>query len=429
MELSANNMPPPKVLRPPGAKKKSSETSPVAMSGLAALVAISAAAACYFMHSKVVAISIDDTVALKSVFYSGQPWLVQCSKGRAATQVLSDAEGSLKAARLGVLDCDAVLPSGKTTYQRFKLSPPTSCPVYLAIANMEKPQIVPCNELRSGSHLAAWAAKTTKPKVFAPTTTAAFDSQCLKKAWCVLVLSAGSRLNDAERAAVAALAEAERRVRVVKVDTSNYNLLLDLPSGVPEPRAGHATVVLVKQLEGAEESAPAAAEPDGFGDPEVEAPIAGQPAAAVVLPGGLLDAKAARKALGEALGSEAELPGGLVRLEKRPSLRPKRAPQKAYKSLEPQVYDAPKKEEPASKTLTDGELKVLREERQRMVREREQEQRQRMVAEEEGASNIVEDVPEGEAGTDGGGSPLEAEADDAGDAEEEEEAAEEEEFE
>lgn len=361
----------------------------------------------YFMSSKVVAVSTSDSAALKEIFFSGAPWLVQCTKDKKASQVLRDAEGSLKTTNLGLIDCDAALPSGKTLFQRFKLSPPSSCPVYLAAANMEKPQIVPCNELRSGSHLAAWATKATAVKVYAPTTTSAFDSQCLKKQWCAILLSAASRLNDAEKVAITKLAAANRRVRVVKVDAANYNLLLDLPgAGVPTPVPGASELLLLKQLEGPEEGGAAGEEePDGFSDPDTE-DITGQPVAARLLSGGLRDAKAAAKALGDALASAAELPEGFSRLAKRPSLRPKRAPQRAYKSTSDGASKS-REAEPAAKTLTDAELKALRAERERMAKEREQQQREAMAAEEAAASNIVEEVAEEPAG--GGGAPLEVE--------------------
>ena len=63
-----------------------------------------------------------------------------------------------------------------------------------------------------------------------------------------------------------------------------------------------------------------------------------------------------------------------------------------------QRRDSWKQEEPASKTLTDDELKALRAERaaeaERLAREREEQRRQEMAAEEDAAGNIVEEEEE-----------------------------------
>jgi hypothetical protein len=71
---------------------------------------------------------------LKSVFFSGQPWLVQCigadvaaaaaaspSPSESAHEVLQVALYSLpKDVNVGLLDCKKRLPSGKNTLERFR---------------------------------------------------------------------------------------------------------------------------------------------------------------------------------------------------------------------------------------------------------------------------------------------------------------------
>jgi len=152
---------------------------------LAMLVAACAAGAGAYllMRSKVLALSPSDTAQLKKVFYSGEPWLVECTTGSAAPMVYS-AESALKGVQIGTLDCGAALPSGKTTYEKFKISKPSYGPVLLAAANGERPQIVPRNAL-TATALASWVLGATKPKMFAPTSGAQFESQCLRKPWCV----------------------------------------------------------------------------------------------------------------------------------------------------------------------------------------------------------------------------------------------------
>jgi hypothetical protein len=74
---------------------------------------------------------------LKSVFFSGQPWLVQCvgagvlanaatgsSPSESAHEVLQLALNSLpKYVNVGLLDCKKRLPSGKSTLERFRCRP------------------------------------------------------------------------------------------------------------------------------------------------------------------------------------------------------------------------------------------------------------------------------------------------------------------
>ena len=55
----------------------------------------------YVMASKVVALSPEDTAALKDVFYSGEPWLIECTKERKASPVFYAAEGALSGFKFG----------------------------------------------------------------------------------------------------------------------------------------------------------------------------------------------------------------------------------------------------------------------------------------------------------------------------------------
>lgn len=173
------------------------------------LLAATSVGAYLLMRSHVIALSPEDTPALKHVFYSGEPWLVQCTKDRKAAPLVYAAEGSLPDVKIGTLDCDALLPSGKTTYDRFKLNAPSYGPVVLAAANTEKPQIAPRNVLSSAEALATWAKGATKAKMYSPTTSAQFDAQCVRKPWCLVVLTATGRLSDAEKRAVQGLAQRE----------------------------------------------------------------------------------------------------------------------------------------------------------------------------------------------------------------------------
>lgn len=151
-------------------------------------VLIAAGAACVgaylLLGSKVVAIKPSDSAQLKKVFYTGEPWLIECTSSSSASPMVYGAESALKGVQIGTLDCGAMLPSGKTTFERFKLKEPNYGPVLLAAANGERPQIAPRNVL-TDTALVSWVKTATKAKMFAPTNGAQFESQCLRKPWCV----------------------------------------------------------------------------------------------------------------------------------------------------------------------------------------------------------------------------------------------------
>ena len=380
------------------------------------------------MRSHVVALSPNDTASLKSVFYSGEPWLVECTKGRKASPMVYSAEGALKGVQIGTLDCDATLPSGKTTFDRFKLRAPSYGPVLLAAANTERPQIAPRNALTSTDALVTWGKAVTKAKMYAPTTSAQFDAQCVRKPWCLVVVTATGRLSDAEKRAVQGMAEASRQLRVVKLDASKANLLLDLPAGsLPPPTGSKSTVVLLKELQGEGSTS----ESSGVGDDEAEggAAAAGKPVIASHLESGLSDPAGTSASIALALASADATPYGFSRLIKRPSLRPKRVPTKPTSQTYSR-HDA--KPDAASKTLTDEELKKLRAEREKAIKEAELARRQKMAEEEASAANIVEEVgDDGPGNEDAGAADASAFADEddgddsgGGDGDEEVEAVE-----
>ena len=124
-------MPPPKglvkklektgdLVKAPSRKGDSSQLAVLGGGGV--VLALLLGGGYYLFGSKTTAVSVGDTATLKRVFYSGEPWLIECSTSRSAT-VVREAEGELKAGvRTAVLNCHEKLPSGLSTLQRFKLS-------------------------------------------------------------------------------------------------------------------------------------------------------------------------------------------------------------------------------------------------------------------------------------------------------------------
>ena len=120
-------------------KEKMSFTQ-LLMTGFIGALAIVAGGGVYmYMASKTIRLSVDDAAALKSVFLSGQPWLVECSSG-GPSDVLYRAESKIKApVKTALLDCSKKLPSGKSTIERFKLKTPGKGPFIIGVSNLELP--------------------------------------------------------------------------------------------------------------------------------------------------------------------------------------------------------------------------------------------------------------------------------------------------
>ena len=102
-----------------------------------------------------------DAETLKSVFFSGEPWLVQCgTKAEISAAIVDDGFGAHavvekaasalpKDVKVGLLDCHKQLPSGKTTIERFKLDGSIS-PLLVLAANGKTVQITPAALTKHG---------------------------------------------------------------------------------------------------------------------------------------------------------------------------------------------------------------------------------------------------------------------------------------
>merc|ERR1719310_29975 len=212
------------------------------------LSALAVATTAYFVRgalagrSSVPVLKPGDADKLKTVFFSGEPWLVECSSRGKPSPAFVEVE-KLTAevpsdVNLGVLDCGATLPSGKTTFERFKLNAPTSGPTVLLFANQEaRPAMATASIVASGATLLRWAKTTSQPKVNKPTSTETLDKHCLKKKWCVLVFTAVDRPSDVERSSLSKMARAMRDVKFVTVDSAKFTMKLELPDPSASPDA------------------------------------------------------------------------------------------------------------------------------------------------------------------------------------------------
>eukprot|EP00967_Tisochrysis_lutea_P055577 scaffold69937_cov31-Tisochrysis_lutea.AAC.2 len=364
--------PRPGAVKPPGVArgKGGVPASPIIYAAAAAVAASAALVYFVFFSSKIGTLHADNAEVLKAVFFSGEPWLVEC--GRSGSPVLYQAESSLpKGTRAAILDCDATLPSGKTTLERFKISPNKRGPTILMFANADRPVVAPTVAVRSGSDLAKWATRLSKSRTVTLSSPSEFDQHCTRRKWCALVLSAGARTPSSESTAITTLAKAHRAVRIVVLDTSKMTVseeILGLAGGLPEPSVVQSTFVLVKQVDATEGGGGQTGE-KRFAAKFIEEGVAG-----------------ASNALTSALEG-GQLPSGFQMLEAKPAVEMKSIPPSSPRAEAENT-------ESGTRTLTDEELKTLRAERARLEEERLEQRRAQMEAEEAAAGNIVEELLE-----------------------------------
>jgi len=369
-------------------------------------------------RSNLPVLNASDADTLKSVFFSGDPWLVECTSAKRpspavfAVEKLMAAQPVASEVKLGLLDCGAMLPSGKSTLDRFKLTAPAvDGPLVLLFANQEsRPAMATGAIAASGASMLRWAKETSKPKVNKPQSSESLDKYCLKKKWCVLILTAVSNPSESERASISKLAKGLREVRFVTVDSAKFTLKLDLPDpsatavmGDDEverteplnlmPTKSRSSVLLLK---------PTSSSADGGGKSAAMAlAIPSDPAAKQALDDGLKDAPAAvltiRALIAAAEADAKEVPTGFTLLDETPTLRARRSHRRRANNG-PGRSRSPND---ASRTLTDAELKELRENRAAAEKERAQKEsarRAQMAEEGEAADNLVEEAVEGEDG-------------------------------
>ncbi len=236
------------------AKHGLSFTQCLVLGAVLAAIAGAGVGAWMVFGSKIKRLRPTDSAGLKAAFLSGEPWLVECTADGRAGPALSAAETEVdKSIGLATLDCGAKLASGKSTYERFKVSVPSSRgPVLLFAANLDKPVVVPRDKLYTGASLATWANAAAKPRLITIGKPEDFEAGCTRRRWCCVVYTKEGRPNKVERAALTAIAGASRTVRFVTFDSRLFDLKF-AALDVPAPTATSSVMILLK---GAEQDAP-----------------------------------------------------------------------------------------------------------------------------------------------------------------------------
>ena len=99
-----------------------------------------------------------DSPSLQEVFSGGEPWLVWCNDSTdgedvsAIHSIVDQAAPALMGvAKVGILDCSAELPSGKTTYKKLGLD--ESSPTLFFTANGGKPRQLSPKHVKSATSI------------------------------------------------------------------------------------------------------------------------------------------------------------------------------------------------------------------------------------------------------------------------------------
>lgn len=174
-----------------------------------------------------VALSADDPSALREVFSSGEPWLVWCSDSVDGTQLSSTHSIIEQAApllrevsRVGILDCSALLPSRKSTYDKLGLNSSVA-PTMFFVANAQKPQQLQAKHAKSAKALVSYAFTHAEPKLRRPTSSDDLQKGCLSARWCAILLTDG-KLVEPHKSDASELMRSFRGVQFSAVDASKY---------------------------------------------------------------------------------------------------------------------------------------------------------------------------------------------------------------
>lgn len=117
--------------------------------------------------SGIVTIRTEVASDLTDLFYGGEPFMVQCvSVTDTVNRVFIEAANDLSAAGVtpAALDCNAQLPSGKTTFERFFEGKKHEEPFFFYTANRLKPRSFILKPHVTPEMLVAFSLNATKPK-------------------------------------------------------------------------------------------------------------------------------------------------------------------------------------------------------------------------------------------------------------------------
>ena len=172
------------------------------------------------------AIDITDSAKLKHVFFSGEPWLLQCYSGlpyvgqhlpapfRLDPTFVESVKSMRDVVKGGTLDCEAKLPNNpnKTLVSKFGLVRRTQ-PLLLYAGGGDRPKQIPAASSTSVYGVTAWVKPKAEPRVRVARSQKAVAHYCGGRRACLLTKLPGDSV------VLEQLARKYRTVEVVTVGT------------------------------------------------------------------------------------------------------------------------------------------------------------------------------------------------------------------
>lgn len=211
---------------------------------------------------------------LKEIFFSGQPWLIQCVGGgvpvdstfAAAAPFLAANKEPYSVVKTAALPCGDKLPSGKTIYERFKLDRSVQ-PLVALFVNGNRPMVVLSDALQMTQTLVKRVSEASKLRISDVSTPQSFGRACLEKMnkLCIVVIPY-TGLSTEHNATLRGLASAHRTVHFAALNTKYVELSLEksLPPPDEAEAAGGEHIRIVAMRVFPDNSAQALAYRGGF---------------------------------------------------------------------------------------------------------------------------------------------------------------------
>eukprot|EP00526_Cylindrotheca_closterium_P030061 CAMPEP_0113610428 /NCGR_PEP_ID=MMETSP0017_2-20120614/5026_1 /TAXON_ID=2856 /ORGANISM="Cylindrotheca closterium" /LENGTH=436 /DNA_ID=CAMNT_0000519325 /DNA_START=67 /DNA_END=1374 /DNA_ORIENTATION=- /assembly_acc=CAM_ASM_000147 len=208
------------------------------------------------INSEVIRINVADEMELREVFFGegeGKNYAVLCHPEDAkypVSSVFQDASSDSSApAEFRLLDCNHVLSSEKSVFDRFKLNKKQRPTVFVS-GKIGEPKQVPAKHLKTGSMLVKALKNLLVPKAEKVETTQDLRSKCLDKDVCALLLKGGKVSPNYVKDAMSKLLVEFPKVAFAAVDTSVLYVKGIEAEYLPEFSSGQPRFVVFKKVTG-----------------------------------------------------------------------------------------------------------------------------------------------------------------------------------
>mmetsp|Transcript_45611 Transcript_45611/g.128407 ORF Transcript_45611/g.128407 Transcript_45611/m.128407 type:complete len:421 (+) Transcript_45611:91-1353(+) len=180
----------------------------------------------------IVNVDIADTAKLKSVLFSGEPWLVYCVNNDTATQrlprVLEEGASTLSSSlgvSTAVIRCWDQSASGRSVAQRFKLN--LKPPLAFVTANGNTPRTINLVGISKIDELEKRVKPALKVEAHKIDTLKKWPNLCTSRKTCVVIGHKNGAQRELGLNVFKPLLEKHRGVKVVTLDTAFWQLKLD----------------------------------------------------------------------------------------------------------------------------------------------------------------------------------------------------------